>query len=807
MRGFRLAGAMLALTSLMSATTVQAVPSLCSAPSRDGDVTLGNGIVNTYYAGTGNPGTGTASITIGAADSRGATTPIAVGDLLLVIQIQGASITSTNSTSYGGTSGSSQGGRGYNSLGNAGNYEYVRAGSNVSAAGGTLLISGGLSNAYTTGNPSTSNTARSRYQVVRVPQYRNAVLSGTITALAWNGATGGIVAFDVANALTFSGGGINVNALGFRGGGGVNSTSGSAFASLTTPDYATSQSNNAAHGSKGEGIGGTPLRVYGNGTVTTLSATELAGALGGARGAPGNAGGGGTDGNPVFNEQNAGGGGGSNGGQGGQGGYAWCGNFNSVNGCPQSGGLGGVPMPNAGKGDIFMGGGGGAGSMNNNTGEASGAPGGGIVMLRAGILAGSGTIAANGGSLTTGTTNDSTGGGGGGGSIQIFAQSRTGNISATARGGNGMSNTGEGASHGPGGGGGGGVIVSNVTLGTNVLGGSPGTTFPSQAYGANYGATSGDAGVVDTAYGSTNVPGKLYSGAECTPVVTKTFNSGTIPTGGVSRLTVTISNPNPTLSLTSTSVVDNLPNGTSVAQNPTGTTSCTTGSVTANAGAQAASISGATIAATASCTYSTNVTSSSNGTYVNTIPVGGVTGTMGGAAVTNAVPATASLTVTPGLTIAKSSRTLYDPYNILNNPKSIPGAYVQYSLTVSNPSSLPVTTDSVVLSDSIPSNTKLIVSPLYAQQAQPNARGPFQYLDGVNANGSAGTASGLSFVYNSLGDTTDSSDFSTDGSTFGYAPTPDGNFTDVSVKAVQFRMFGTMAPNSVFTVNFLVRID
>lgn len=802
MRRLKLFGAIAALSSLVPLTAVEAVPTLCSVPSRDGDVNLGSGTVNTFYPGTNSPAANSTTIAIGAADTRGATTAIAVGDLLLVIQIQGAQINSTNSTAYGG-SGS---GRGYSNLATSGNYEYVRATSAVSTSGGTLGVTP-LSGSYTTGNATTtSNTARSRFQVIRVPQYRNAVLSGTVTAPKWNGSTGGVVAFDVASELAFNGGGVNVDATGFRGGGGRNSTTGTG----ANTDYATSQANNAANGSKGEGIGGTPLLVFDGVSVTQLTGTEVAGALSGARGAPGNAGGGGTDGAPTSNEQNAGGGGGANGGQGGQGGYAWCGNYNFTlanGGCVQSGGLGGVALPNGGKTDVFMGGGGGAGSMNNNTGEASGAQGGGIVMIRAGDMTGSGTVSANGGTFQAGSTNDATGGGGAGGTIQIFALTRSGSIVANARGGNGMSNTGAGASHGPGGGGGGGVVVSNVGLTTNVTGGSPGTTANSSSYGTNYGATAGAAGVVDTAYAAGNITGKLYSGAECTPVVTKAFSQSTIPNGGISRLTVTLANPNPTLSLTAASVTDTLPANTSVAGTPTTATTCSAGTVVANAGGQTAAITGATVAAAASCTYSANVTSTTNGTYVNTIAVGGLSGTIGGGTGRSADPASATLTVTPGLTISKVAKAVYDPYNILTNPKSIPGGYVQYSLTVSNPSTLPVTADSVVMSDSIPAGTTLIVAPLYSQQRYPNARGPFQYLDGVAGDGSSGTASGLTFTYTSLSDTSDSPSFSSDGSTFTYSPTADSNFTDTSAKAVQFRMFGTMAANSVFTVNFLVRVN
>src|SRR5204863_3741736 len=74
-------------------------------------------------------------------------------------------------------------------------------------------------------------------------------------------------------------------------------------------DYRT-LATNAANGSKGEGIAGTPRYLF-QGTGTPLDTTVEGYPNGSyARGAPGNAGGGGTDGEIVSNQQNTGGGGG-----------------------------------------------------------------------------------------------------------------------------------------------------------------------------------------------------------------------------------------------------------------------------------------------------------------------------------------------------------------------------------------------------------------------------------------------------------------------------------------------------------------
>ena len=67
--------------------------------------------------------------------------------------------------------------------------------------------------------------------MIRVPQYYNATITGTVTAIPWDGISGGIVALDVAGTLNFNGRAIDVSDRGFRGGEGrsVSSASGPFF--------------------------------------------------------------------------------------------------------------------------------------------------------------------------------------------------------------------------------------------------------------------------------------------------------------------------------------------------------------------------------------------------------------------------------------------------------------------------------------------------------------------------------------------------------------------------------------------------
>jgi uncharacterized repeat protein (TIGR01451 family) len=522
-------------------TVVQ--PLVCATPGKDGAGGTLTGVVNSYYAPTAGVAVGAKSVTLGAVS--GASNAIAVGDLLLIMQMQAATINSTNTSSYGdGIPGDP--GSGSTSLGGSGLFEFVTATSAVPTTGGTLQFTGsgtngGLLNAYVLGAAS-GTQGQQKFQVIRVPQYTSATLSSGLVPLAWNGSVGGVLVIDVSSQLTL-GGTVSADAVGFRGGGGRILTGGTG----TSTDYVTLASN-AANGSKGEGIAGTP-RYLAPATITTATTatdTTVEGFPSGssARGAAGNAGGGGTDGDPAANDENSGGGAGSNGGVGGLGGYGWN-TFTALN--STDGGFGGAAFP-ASTNALVMGGGGGAGTTNNgsyyitganhnaNCGTtctgiySSGGAGGGIVIVHTGSVAGSGRISANGGS-TLSTDNDSTGGGGAGGSILFLANSGSlSGLSVSADGGSGGNAWPEtdpggfpGQRHGPGGGGGGGVIfLSGPATSSSVAGGNNGYTNTVQD---SYGATPGTAGTVVTTHIITETPG-TQPGAYCAGADLAVTNAG-----------------------------------------------------------------------------------------------------------------------------------------------------------------------------------------------------------------------------------------------------------------------------------------
>ncbi|MBF2063678.1 MAG: DUF11 domain-containing protein [Calothrix sp. C42_A2020_038] len=730
---------------------------ICAVPGKDGDYIAGTVQVNTYFAGAGSgANAGSTSITVGS--GVGASNSIQPGDLLLIIQMQGAEIDSSNTAAYGdGNSTNPQTGQiNYAPNGTvngslstnfiAGNFEYVVATNSVSSSGGTINLSTPLKYSYANAdNSGSSSQGQKRFQVIRVPQYNNLTLSGIIEAPRWDGLTGGVVAVDVAGEFKFVNGTIDVAGRGFRGGGGRNLIGDGGSPTLSNTDIVTLSSRNA-NASKAEGIAGTPKYLY-DPVSKTLITNSTEGYPNGSygRGAPGNAGGGGTDGRPSANDENSGGGGGGNGGQGGKGGRTW-------NSALPFGGDGGATFPAAvstTSNRLVMGGGGGAGTTNNSTGNpgnglaSSGAPGGGIVMVRAANITGTGTINANGASPnpTTIPANDASGGGGAGGSVLIISQinSLSSGITINAKGGNGGFNTGGGSPHGPGGGGGGGVVFATPGAVVNLQGGGPG-----QTRNGDFGGATGGDGLLQPIDTTPLDAGSSISGANCLiQVEKKTSTPGPLAAPDIATYTITVSNPNGTYRPEAREVVitdDSLPTGfthTAVAITPvytggaTGPSTVTStgtaskpawGNFTIPAGGSVSITFTANIAnGTAPGTYNNSVTASAK--YVNssagvtTLPsnIVSVASTYNGNLATNTQEDVTIVLASP-LSADKSVALVEDVDKSggntpLTNQVPTPGDILEYSIIVNNNSNS-ATVNHVILTDAIPANTTYVPNSL-----------------------------------------------------------------------------------------------
>ncbi|MCT4580039.1 MAG: gliding motility-associated C-terminal domain-containing protein [Flavobacteriales bacterium] len=518
-------------TFIFIATTLP----LLAQKGKNGSLTVSNTtIVNEFTSLVNDANTGDTQLTLTQTtlnNNNRFNSPLSPGDLILIIQMQGASVNASAEPWTGngiyGLPLSPQWGE-ITNYNNCGNYELAEVATVNSATVITLRCS--LKYDY---------TASGKVQIVRVPRFTTLTVNDTLSTEQWNGTTGGICAIEVDGDLNINANGvINATGLGFRGG-----TSGLYNNIWGSGDFASIDPTHG--GMKGEGIAG-----------YTTDYTPMGGQYG--RGAPANGGGGSAS-------HNAGGGGGANAGDiinwqngvgvpnvnynaawgletptianisasgGGRGGYTYSSNNQNANTTPpgdfawgsdnrrNQGGLGGRPLDYSNN-RLFFGGGGGSGELNDSENEgANGGNAGGLIYISTyGNINGAGKIEANGENGEDVFTNnpptfsyagnDGAGGAGAGGTIKIenITGSTIGGVTINANGGNGGNQQLQRGlfffnlideAEGPGGGGGGGYVsIPTNTATINVNGGVNGVTnsdalteFPPN------GATSGANGLV-----------------------------------------------------------------------------------------------------------------------------------------------------------------------------------------------------------------------------------------------------------------------------------------------------------------------
>jgi len=447
-------------------------------------------------------------------------------DEVLLIQMAGASITTTNDVNFGNVT----------SYGQAGAYEFAIVAS-VNAT--EIVLTSPLGRTYVPG-------AANGLQVIKVTRLNDALVTGTLTAPVWNGTTGGVLVLDIADTLRIDGI-IDMVGKGFRGGVKSNAAPSSPGPQLScgnsifgwpsvrdaSDEYLYSSTQNYSVAIPGSGTFNNTGDYWGGQKGEGLAERLVAYDRG--RGKLANGGGGG-------NNTQTGGGGGSNAGAGGVGGW-------SSNGCQGTvsfrfGGEGGASMSaryTPSFNVLMMGGGGGGPHFKGPTPTVpgTGGNGGGIIIIKAGTLLGTGGIIRADGAMGGKGDYSGAGGGGGGGSILIAATNYAASASLTlsANGGAG-GNTEHGGTNrmGPGGGGGGGSILYANTAVTptghtvSTAAGAAGLLID-RTPNETWNNTPGTAGIVGYNY---TLPGNFGNAAPATPTV---VGNQTVCTGQSTTLT------------------------------------------------------------------------------------------------------------------------------------------------------------------------------------------------------------------------------------------------------------------------------
>ena len=154
------------------------------------------------------------------------------------------------------------------------------------------------------------------------------------------------------------------------------------------------------------------------------------------------------------------------------------------------------------------------------------------------------------------------------------------------------------------------------------------------------------------------------------------------------------------------------------------------------------------------------------------------------------------------IVLQKSVITVFDPVNNSSNPKAIPGAWVDYTISATNSGSGNVDADTLLVVEPVPPNAAVFVADLSG-----GGSGPVEFIDGVGA-----ASSGLSLQYGGPADAGDDIEFSTDGVDYSYVPVPNVDGFDPVPRFIRIRPSGSFSGASggtpaQFSLRVRVRIQ
>ena len=232
-----------------------------------------------------------------------------------------------------------------------------------------------------------------------------------------------------------------------------------------------------------------------------------------------------------------------------------------------------------------------------------------------------------------------------------------------------------------------GIVLSGANIAINSQ-----CQFAVTVTGAVSGSYTNTTGSVSSANGGTGNTASANLSVATPPTIVKVFGATTIPLNGSTSLSFTVGNPNSSVPLAGVAFTDALPTGL-VVSTPNGVAGvCGGGSIAALAAGSSISLSGAALAASASCTFSVNVTGTTPGAKINT--TGAVSSAQSGAGATSN---TATLTVLSPPVIAKA----------FGAASVAPGSSTTLTFTIQNPNASAGLTG-VAVTDTLPSG--LVVS-------------------------------------------------------------------------------------------------
>ncbi|WP_407873988.1 DUF11 domain-containing protein [Qipengyuania nanhaisediminis] len=145
------------------------------------------------------------------------------------------------------------------------------------------------------------------------------------------------------------------------------------------------------------------------------------------------------------------------------------------------------------------------------------------------------------------------------------------------------------------------------------------------------------------------------------------------------------------------------------------------------------------------------------------------------------------------LNVSKVSTVISDPVNGTTNPKAIPGATVEYLITVTNTGASETDADSVVVWDEGPADAKMCLIS--------RSGGPVIFADTDNDDGLIYDYGGTGDVQLDLAVTGDDLEFSSNsGTTFDYVPSADAQGCDSAITDFRVRPGGAFSAGGDFTV-------